>query len=153
MTAGTPHDFADRMPLEIEQTASNQLRQIIASQVKDDDTTVLELVTDPGQTATVTLTPAIAHVLLDLLRIIGSGQSVRLVRLDAALTTQQAADLLNVSRPYLIKLLETGTIPFSKTGRHRRIKAEDVFRYKDERDQKRARDLSEMAAEDAALGL
>ena len=72
---------------------------------------------------------------------------------NAELTTQQAADLLNVSRPYVIKLLEENAIPFSKTGRHRRVRAEDLFRYKAQRDRARSDALSAMAEEDARLGL
>ena len=65
---------------------------------------------------------------------------------------QQAADHLNVSRPFLIKLLEGGDIPFTKTGRHRRIRAEDLFAYKDKRDGKRADALSGMARLGAEKG-
>ena len=64
-----------------------------------------------------------------------------------------AADLLKVSRPFLIKLLEEQKIPFTKTGRHRRVRAVDLFAYKAERDHQRSEALSDMAALDAAHGL
>lgn len=73
--------------------------------------------------------------------------------MNAELTTQEAADLLNVSRPFLVKLLEDKMMPFHKVGRHRRIKAEDLFQYKDKRDQERADALAEMAALDSEAGL
>jgi excisionase family DNA binding protein len=54
------------------------------------------------------------------------------------LTTQEAADLLNVSRPHLIKLLESKALPYHKTGKHRRVRFSDLMRYKTERDQANA---------------
>jgi excisionase family DNA binding protein len=72
---------------------------------------------------------------------------VRVVEDDQALTTQEAADLLNVSRPHLVKLLETGEIPqLPKVGRHRRVARFEVVSYKRERDAKRASALGELSA-------
>ena len=88
---------------------------------------------------------------LELLRYIGSGDAVTLLPSQQMLTTQQAADLLNVSRPYLIKLIEKGDIPYSMVGRHRRLKAEDVFAYKSTRGKARAEALGELIAESADL--
>lgn len=104
-----------------------------------------------GKPETITLSPALTESLMALLRLVSSRQGFQMVPLSAELTTQQAADLLNVSRPYLIKLLEAGDIPYATVGRHRRIKAEDLFAYKEVRDARRAAALSEMAERDADL--
>jgi excisionase family DNA binding protein len=73
------------------------------------------------------------------------GQSITLVPHDKELTTQAAAELLRVSRPHLIKLLEAGELPFHRVGTHRRIRIEDVFAYRDRRDQTRKTALDELA--------
>ncbi|MEO0461337.1 MAG: helix-turn-helix domain-containing protein [Myxococcota bacterium] len=142
-------DFADRMPTSVERKHANQLRQIMATLVKVGEPTHLKLAVSKDELADVVLSPAIANTLLDVLRLIASGSGFRLIPVEADLTTQQAADLLNVSRPFLVKLLEEKKLPFTKVGRHRRIRAQDVFDYKTRRDAKRSELLAEMAAEDA----
>jgi excisionase family DNA binding protein len=81
------------------------------------------------------------------------GNAVRVASIHEELTTQEAADILNVSRPYLIKLLEEGTIPFVKTGTHRRIRFSDLMKYKRYRDVERTHAINEIAqmSQDAGL--
>jgi excisionase family DNA binding protein len=124
--------FSNRLPTKVEINNADQLRHIIASQVTE------------GQ-----LMPALTDTLLDVLRLISTGRGFRMIPVEAELTTQEAADMLNVSRPFLIKLLEKGDIPFTTVGRHRRVRAEDLFAYMAERDQARSDALSELAGLDA----
>jgi excisionase family DNA binding protein len=86
---------------------------------------------------------AISDLVLELLMFIAKRESVTLVPFGAELTTQQAADLLNVSRPYLVKLLGK-QIPFHKVGTHRRIRAEDLLAYKRQRDEERSAGMDEI---------
>lgn len=143
-------ELATRLPVGREREAAQQLRRIIASGGADQDQK-LKFLDKDNQIAEVVLTPALSHLLLDLLRHIGSGDAVTLVPVYQMLTTQQAADILNVSRPYLISLLEKGEIEHDTVGRHRRIKAEDLFAYQRRRNEKRRATLAELAKADAEL--
>ncbi|OQW59823.1 MAG: hypothetical protein A4S17_02745 [Proteobacteria bacterium HN_bin10] len=86
------------------------------------------------------------QLLLDILDHMARGDAVTLIPVHAELTTQQAADMLNVSRPTLVKLLEEGRLAYQKPGRHRRIKFEEVMRYKQQSENARADALDELAA-------
>ena len=88
-----------------------------------------------------------------ILEAMAAGHGVMVFPQHAELTTMEAADILNVSRPYLIKLLEAGDIPYHKVGRHRRIRLEDVMQYKREIDLRREEILDQMVAEAEELGL
>jgi len=71
----------------------------------------------------------------------------------AELTTQEAADLLNVSRPHLVKLLEDGALPFHRTGKHRRIRFADLMQYKETRDRASEDAMAELAKQAQALAM
>jgi len=153
MSALRKDDFGRRLPTKMESATADQLRQIIASQAKEGEDTQLTVTMPEGKPQTIALTPALTASLMDLLRLVSGRQGFQMIPLSAELTTQQAADLLNVSRPYLIKLLEAGKIKFITVGRHRRIKAEDLFAYKQQRDTARDQALSDLAQSDADLVL
>ena len=153
MNALRKEAFFDRLPDEVEIKNAEQLRTIVASQIKEGEPTTLSLALESGEVQTVTLAPALTASLLEVLRLVSSGRGFRMIPVEAELTTQQAADLLNVSRPFLVKLLEEKEIPFTKTGRHRRVRAEDLFSYKEKRDASRADALSDLAGMDAEDGL
>jgi len=86
-------------------------------------------------------------LLVHVLEAMAEGQGVTLILESAELTTVQAADVLNVSRPYLIKLLDRKAIPHRKVGRHRRIRMEDVMAYKHAIDRERQEALAELTRE------
>lgn len=148
MTTLEKDRFANRLPTKVEIQNAEQLRSIIAAQIKEGEPVSLALAFNDGETRAITLMPSLTDTLLDILRLISSGRGFRMMPVEAELTTQEAADLLNVSRPYLIKVLEKGDIPFVKVGRHRRIRAEDLFAYRAQRDQDRSEALAELAAMD-----
>lgn len=96
--------------------------------------------------------PAAVAAFKQVLQAMAEGGGVAVLPLDAELTTQEAADLLGVSRPSLVKLLEAGAIPFRTLGVHRRLRAADIFAYRKARDAKRRRILDKMVAENQRLG-
>jgi len=106
-----------------------------------------------GQEETIELPAGAVKLLVEILEDMASGRAVTIVPQNAELTTQQAADFLNVSRPFLIQLLEEKRIPFRLVGTHRRVRFEDVLRYKEAIDAERRKVLDELAAEAQKLGL
>lgn len=88
-------------------------------------------------------TRLIQHLLTEM----GKGNAVTLIPIHAELSTQEAADYLNVSRPYLVKLVEAGKIPFHKVGTHRRVRFEELMRYKENLEKERRAAMDELAAQ------
>ena len=142
--------FGNRLPSAEDRQIANQLRQILAAHNAGE---AYLQVFDPAtkKPVVITLTLAMSDLFIQLLRYVGSGDAVTLLPIQQMLTTQQAADLLDVSRPYLIKLIEKGDIAHSMVGRHRRVKAEDVLAYKSARDKARAEALDELISDSKDL--
>lgn len=101
----------------------------------------------------ITVPVSAIRLLADILTQMAQGNAVTLIPIEHTLTTQQAADLLNVSRPYLVKLLETGRIAFTKVGRHRRIKYQDLLAYMERVDEESRKALDELSRDAQELGM
>ena len=95
--------------------------------------------------ATTTIPESVFYVLERVAEVLARGDSITIVPVGKELTTQQAADLLNVSRQYLVRLLDEGRLPFRKTGKHRRLRIEDVIAYGEKRDRDRRAGLRELS--------
>lgn len=113
----------------------------------------VRLAVGDGEASPISLPADIFAQIVDLLSKIANGNAVSIVPIDAELTTQQAADLMNVSRPHVIKLIERGDLPHRMVGTHRKLPARSVlaFRHKTELEQVEA--LRRMAALDSELGI
>jgi len=130
---------------EAEAEAIKQLEQIL------NQNSQLKLVAANGEE--MTIPDSVCCVLRQVVQAMALGKNVSIVTHNPELTTQQAADLLNVSRPYLIKLLEQGELPYIMVGTHRRVKFEDLIKYKQQRDTKRGQLLQELIEMSQEAGL
>jgi excisionase family DNA binding protein len=106
-----------------------------------------------GKEETLTLPASAVQLLKQALGEIAQGNAVALVALETELSTHEAADLLKVSRPYLIKLLEGGDIPYRKVGSHRRVELKDVLAYKEKSDVERLKALRALVEEAQELNM
>lgn len=96
---------------------------------------------------------SVYRVLEQVVHEMARGNAVRVLPVKAELSTQQAADLLNVSRPHLVKLLKRGEIPYHRAGSHRRVVLENLLVYKEGRDRERLEALDEITCVSGELGL
>lgn len=92
--------------------------------------------TPPGQMQ-ITIPTFLMAPLVQMIQLLHQGETLHVVTEDALLTTQQAAELLGVSRQYVVRVLDAGQLPFSRTGTHRRVRAVDVLELKRRRDRTR----------------
>jgi excisionase family DNA binding protein len=118
---------------------TDRLHLKVAAQGNDSDDLIL-----PGYAV---------NLLLDILTEMSKGNAITVIPIHAELSTQEAAELLNVSRPYVVNLLEQGAIPYRKVGTHRRILAKDVFDYKRRVDKERLETLNALAAQAQELNM
>ena len=135
MTAVFHERFDERLPTDDE--VDNAAAAMVAiERARRDDGTV--------QVGEVRLSVALTDLVRDLFSIIARGETVTLVPLSRRLTTQEAADLLNVSRPFLIKLINQGTLSCEMVGTHRRLLLEDILSYRADRSKARLDVLNEL---------
>ncbi len=106
-----------------------------------------------GEVHSVNMPVSALRLLVDVLTELGEGNTVKLVPIHAELTTQEAADLLNVSRPTLIKLLDDGEIPFHRSGNRRKVRFADLRQYQEMLEQNRLKTLEDLSDLDQELGL
>jgi len=92
-------------------------------------------------------------LLAEILKVTSQGKPISIVPIATEMTTQAAADLLGCSRPHLVKLLESGEIEFTKIGKHRRVKFEDVMEFKQRRKRKQEELLIKIMNADEEAGL
>ncbi len=130
-------------PTKADSALAKESGRRLATHLGDAGGLRLEVKTDAVSEELVLPPPAL-RLLLHALTEMGRGNAVTLTPIRAELTTQQAADLLNVSRPHLVKLLDEGAIPGRKVGTHRRVRLEDLLAYKREFQARRHAVLDEL---------
>lgn len=142
---------AEREPIVADETEHLALDEIERALVRPSPDQRAQII-GPDGTRT-DLPESLYAVLLRAAQELRRGRGVSILPVGMELTTQQAADLVNVSRPLLIRLLEAGQIPYHRVGTHRRIRLDDVLVYRRHRSEERRAMLAGMAAEAQELGI
>lgn len=130
--------------------SSRQLAAFLSTKVEIQR---IELIDQSQQREVIELPTVALRLLGEILSELALGNTVKVVPIHAELTTQEGADMLNVSRPHLVKLLDEGALPHTKTGRHRRIKFNDLMAYKEQRDQASYAAMDDLTAQAQELGM
>lgn len=139
-------------PTRSEQEAARRSFTALEESLKSlaKDTTEIEI----EETAQKIIVPTMALQLLTrILKDLGEGHPVQIVPIAAEMTTQAAAEVLGCSRPHVVKLLEQGKMPFTKVGKHRRIRYEDVMKYRKAMKEVQRQHLKDMMRDDEEAGL
>lgn len=142
------------LPAEREVRAAVEGQRTLAAFLSTkSDTQQIEIVGEDQSTHRVELPTMALRLLADILAELATGNAVKVVPVHAELTTQEAADMLNVSRPHLVKLLDDGVIAHHKTGKHRRIRFADLMAYKNRREEERRKALEELTQLGQDMGI
>lgn len=134
--------LSDRPPTEVEVRQASEAARALATALTPQGLPFS--VERNGDRTEIDLSPALGQLVLDVLTHVARGEMVTFVPYGAELTTKEAADLLNVSRPFLVKMLEEKRIPFHRVGSHRRVRASDILQFRAERDSERANALDDL---------
>jgi excisionase family DNA binding protein len=127
---------------EIAERAARRITEYLDGHPDDD---LIEALGEVGAQDALVIPRATVVMFAQILDLLAQGHGVQIIPKEVELSTQQAADMLNVSRPYLISLLESNRIPFRKVGRHRRIRFEDLMDYKRQDDLRRRTAAAKLA--------
>lgn len=142
------------LPAEGEVRAAVQGQRALAAYLATQvETQHIQIFDDQKQPHQVELPTSALRLLVDILAELADGNAVKVVPVHAELTTQEAADLLNVSRPHFVKLLEEGELAFHRTGKHRRVRFADLMQYKEARERASEQAMAELAQQSQELGM
>lgn len=133
------------------QESSRQLTKLMAGMSQKPLRVTVQPEGAPEQAISIPLSAF--RLLTGILTHMANGNAVTLIPVHAELTTQEAADILNVSRPFLVAQLEKNAIPFRKVGTHRKVLFKDLMDFKHSMDQNRLRSLEELAAQAQELDM
>jgi excisionase family DNA binding protein len=142
------------LPVEREMKAAVEGQRALAAFLATQlETQRIEIFDDKNQAHSVELPTSALRLLMNILAELAEGNAVKVVPIHAELTTQEAADLLNVSRPHLVKLLEANALPYRKAGKHRRIRFTDLMQYKTEQERASRQAMVALSEQAQSLGM
>ena len=143
------------LPAEREVQAAMQGQHALAAYLATSfETQHIQIFDEWNQAHQVELPTSALRLLVDILAELADGNAVKVVPIHSELTTQEAADMINISHPHLVKLLEDGVLPFHRTGKHRRVRFADLMQYKDARERANEETMTELArqAQESGMG-
>lgn len=142
------------LPIEREIQAAVKGQHELAACIQTQQETQRIQIFDKGdQPHQIELPTSALRLLLDIVTELADGNAVKVVPIHAELTTQEAADMLNVSRPHLVKLLEEGKLPYTRPSKHRRIKFLDLMNYKEAQDRESEAAMAALSEQAQELGM
>jgi excisionase family DNA binding protein len=154
MSTLLPENFETVAPTEADALLAAESSRLLASHPLGERASVrIQLLDEEEESETMTVPTSAIRLFVQLLTEMSRGNAVTLIPTHAELTTQQAADLLNVSRPFVVKLLDEGKIPSRTVGKFRRVRFDDLMAYKQKDDDARAKVLDQLTAEAQELGM
>jgi excisionase family DNA binding protein len=140
-------------PTETEAASARQSCRQLEPYLETSQKLALQIVADDRPKELLSVPRGALKLLSHILAEMAQGNAVTLMPIHAELTTQEAADMLNVSRPYVVRLLEEGHMPFRKVGTHRRVLLRDLLAYKHRSRTESARALDALAAQAQELDM
>src|SRR5271170_7155540 len=140
------------LPTQTEAKQAEETSRVLSPRLRSKTPLRLRVIGAP-EDETVIIPASAAKMLVGILDEMGRGNAVTVIPVHAELTTQEAADMLSISRPSLIQLLDEGKIEYRKVGTHRRVRFEALMRFKRHADAERRAALDELAAYDQEFGI
>ena len=128
-------------------------RELSAVMETNGEAQKINVIDKSGKTHEVLIPSSALNMMIELLTQLGNGNSVSITPIHAELTTQEGAEMLNMSRPTFIKLLDSSEIPFSRTGNRRKVAYADLMEYKNRLEEKRLAALAELSALDQEMDM
>lgn len=154
MSTLIPENFEMVAPSAADAVLARESSRLLASHKLGTQLGIRLQLLDGGEpTEAITVPASALRLFVHLLTEMSRGNAVTLIPTHAELTTQQAADLLNVSRPYVVKLLDEGKIPSRTVGKYRRVRFDDLMAYKKKDDEAREKVLDQLAADAQELDM
>lgn len=154
MAVTITHNFETVSPSEADSVLARESSRRLATRRLGRKSSInIQVLGDAEETETIAVPASALRLFLHLLTEMSQGNAVTLIPTHAELTTQQAADLLNVSRPYMAKLLDEGKIPGRTVGKYRRVRFDDLMAFKQKDDDARTKVLDQLTADAQELGM